>query len=339
MGETDRAEYWRAKKAARRARRAEARAVRREEQRREWDALDEAQRQERRDAAAKVHDIRRAAEAAAHELRLKHLADDTLPVVVFDLSFAWCMTEADCRSTVSQVKFAYSALRHHNFPLRPVISSLAGPDHTDTLRGLCDFDGFRRYPPSLHDDHWSTIYPPERVVYLTADTDVVLERLEPGEVYIVGAFVDHNARKFLTRDAAVKHGVRTARLPLQESIEVGNRCKVLTVNHVVEVLCRYAVSGDWKSAFEVLPTRRVNESRKKRFRVSCEEGSVNDQDEYDHVSDDGDDVNDSGVAHDGGDIVCHGNSDTAKENHGDANNNDNKKDIAAQPLSGPEMGQ
>ncbi|KAH9579841.1 tRNA methyltransferase TRMD/TRM10-type domain [Trypanosoma melophagium] len=333
MEEPDRAVYWRAKKAARRARRTEARAARREAQRREWESLDEAQRQERREAAAKFHDCRRAAEAAAHELRLKHLADETIPALVFDLSFAWCMTEADCRSTVSQVKFAYSALRHHNFPLRPVITSLAGPDHTDTLRGLCDFDGFHRYPPTMHDDHWSKLYPPERVVYLTADADVVLERLEPGEVYIVGAFVDHNARKFLTRDAALQHGVRAARLPLQESIEVGNRCKVLTVNHVVEVLCRYAVSGDWKSAFEVLPTRRVNGTRQKRFRVSREEGSGEDEDKYDHFSDnshDSGDVNDSENTLGGNDIVCYGNNDTTRENHGDANNNDdNKNDIAA----------
>ncbi|KEG14440.1 tRNA (guanine-N(1)-)-methyltransferase TRM10 [Trypanosoma grayi] len=273
--EEEKRAYWQKKKAERKWRGKAAAVERREQQQKEWAELSEEERERRRAEAIVVHERRRAAEGRKHAQCLQHLADASLPVLVFDLSFAGCMTAADCRSTVSQVKFSYSALRSHTFPLRPVITSVGGQEeagasvHGELLQDLRDFEGFRRYPLPIQEEHWSTLYAKERVVFLTADAENVLDRLVPENVYIVGAFVDHNARKFLTRDAAVRHGVRMARLPLEESIEVGNRCKVLTVNHVVEVLCRYAESGDWRTAFDVLPTRRANETRLKRSRVSC----------------------------------------------------------------------
>ncbi|RNF25932.1 tRNA (guanine-N(1)-)-methyltransferase TRM10 [Trypanosoma conorhini] len=272
--------YWRAKKAERRRRSKEAAAQRREAQQKEWEELDDEERERRRAEAITVHERRRAAEAKEHAVREQHLADTSLPLLVFDLSFAWCMTAADCRSTVSQIKFSYSVLRRHNFPMRPVITSIGGQEtvnssiHGEVLRTMCDFEGFRRYPPPIHEEHWSTLYRKEDVVFLTADTETVLEGLEPDTVYVVGAFVDHNSRKFLTRDAARRHGVRMARLPLDESIEVGNRCKVLTVNHVVEVLCRFADCGDWRRAFDVLPTRRAKTARQKRPHSSAGVGSL-----------------------------------------------------------------
>nr|CCC91129.1 conserved hypothetical protein [Trypanosoma congolense IL3000] len=267
--EEEQAAYWRDKKARARQRKRAAAAERRELQQREWEALSDGEQQRRRTEAAVVHEKRRAADARLHELCQEHLANAKLPVLVFDFSFAWCMNAPDCRSTVAQVKLSYSILRRHAFPMRPVITSIEGNGdrecaHSDILRSLSSFNGFNRYPLPIHDTHWSSLYEQERVVYLTADADTVLERLEEDTVYIVGAFVDRNARKFLSRDSAVRYGVRMARLPIDESIKVGNLCKVLTVNHVVEVLCRYSECGDWKTAFDVLPTRRVVGRRQRR---------------------------------------------------------------------------
>ncbi|AAZ12000.1 hypothetical protein, conserved [Trypanosoma brucei brucei TREU927] len=267
----EQAAYWREKKEKQRQRKKAAAAERREMQQKEWEALSQSERERRRAEAIAVHEKRRGAEMRLQQLCQEHLADAKLPVLVFDLSFAWCMNASDCRSTVSQVKLSYSALRRHAFPLRPVITSIGGSAdgemacaHSDVLQSLCTFNGFSRYPLPVHENHWSSLYDLQRVVFLTADAEVVLERIEQGTVYIVGAFVDHNARKFLTRDAAIRYGVRMARLPIDESIKVGNICKVLTVNHVVDVLCRYTECGDWSTAFDVLPTRRTVSRRERR---------------------------------------------------------------------------
>ncbi|KAH8614281.1 putative tRNA (Guanine 1) methyltransferase [Trypanosoma vivax] len=267
-------EFWRRKKEERRRRKKIAAEERRMMQQQEWESLTDEERERRRMEAITVHERRRLSEALLDQKCHTNLADSGIPILVFDLSFSWCMNLTDCRSTLSQIKLSYSSLRRHGFPFRPVVTSIDGGsdesskpcEHSDTLRSLCDFSGFRRYPLPVHESHWSALYRREQVVFLTADTDTALERIERDTVYVVGAFVDHNARKYLSRDAAAQYGVRMARLPLVESIEVGNRCKVLTVNHVVDVLCRYADCGDWPTAFDVLPTRRIVSRRQKRLR-------------------------------------------------------------------------
>lgn len=272
---------WQVKRAKRRERVKAAAQLRKAHLQAEWEGLSEAAQAERRAAAAVAHMRRRTAAQAHHLACTQALQDVTHPTLVFDLSFAWCMTPAATRSTVAQIKYAYSTLHHADFPLRPCITSLAGrevectdaapvpsPDSlapaqlAEELRGLVDFAGFARYPPiAVTESHWSRLFPLSQVVMLTADAETVLQRIEPSTVYVIGAFVDHNRYKGLTLRAAQRHGVRVARLPIQESIDIGNRCKVLTINHVVDILTRFMQSNqtDWKSALlEVLPTRRAN---------------------------------------------------------------------------------
>lgn len=204
------------------------------------------------------------------------------------------MTVPDTKSTVSQVKFSYSSLRNAGFPFRPVMTSLIGREATDSehdasrqhevLLALRDFEGFRHFPPQITEkEHWSSLFPPERVVFLTADAPDVLTTVESDTAYVIGAFVDHNQHKGLSYAAAQRHGVRAARLPIKESVDIGNRCKVLTINHVVDVLIRYealraAGTPDWATAIdEALPTRRTQQeeqgSRKRRRRTASGNGS------------------------------------------------------------------
>jgi tRNA (guanine9-N1)-methyltransferase len=98
------------------------------------------------------------------------------------------------------------------------------------------------------------------VVYLTADSDNVLWDLAPGTAYIIGAFVDHNQQKGLTKSFADGAGITTARLPIQETVKSKTICKVLTINHVVQSLVEYYKCRSWEQAFATaLPTRRVQD--------------------------------------------------------------------------------
>ncbi|SCU94260.1 LAME_0F06766g1_1 [Lachancea meyersii CBS 8951] len=104
--------------------------------------------------------------------------------------------------------------------------------------------------------------PVENTVYLTADTDEVLERLEPGTTYIVGGIVDKNRHKLLCYNKARELGIPTKKLPLAQYINLTGR-EVLTSTHVIQLMLRYFNNHDWKEAFEsVLPPRKLEEIKK-----------------------------------------------------------------------------
>ncbi|KAF2704200.1 hypothetical protein K504DRAFT_336241, partial [Pleomassaria siparia CBS 279.74] len=94
------------------------------------------------------------------------------------------------------------------------------------------------------------------VVYLTADSEVTLDRLKPNSTYIIGALVDKNRHKGICRKRAMDRGIKTAKLPIGEFLQMTSR-KVLATNHVVEILLKWMECGDWGKAFlEVIPARK-----------------------------------------------------------------------------------
>jgi tRNA (guanine9-N1)-methyltransferase len=71
--------------------------------------------------------------------------------------------------------------------------------------------------------------------------------------------VDRNRLKGITYEKAVAENIETAKLPLDECIKMmGNsKTKVLTVNHVFEILLKFAESSSWVNAFQTtLPERK-----------------------------------------------------------------------------------
>lgn len=249
-------EFWKFAKERRKMRKKETTLEKKKKQKEEWETLSPEEQEAVRKNASVVHETRRAEKKLHDELSAERMRSPLTPVLVFDVSFQDLMDTAGIRSTVSQLKISYSALRRHDFPLKPVLCGYG--QELSSPFNLSAYEGFRKYPPRCDPRHWSELYPPSSIVYLTADSDNVLMTLEPSVAYVVGCFVDHNSKKGCTLDVAKQYKVRTARLPLPEHITIGNLCTVLTINHVVEVLAVFAETQDWKEAFQtVLPTRRV----------------------------------------------------------------------------------
>ncbi|CAD7922370.1 unnamed protein product [Amoebophrya sp. A25] len=110
----------------------------------------------------------------------------------------------------------------------------------------------------------------EKTVILTADTDDVLTEIDPSVTYVIGGVVDRNRLKNATRQKADFYGVRAQRLPISEFVDsdLGSFSKVLTVNHVVEILLHYQATKDWTAALEqVLPKRRKEMGTKEKERA------------------------------------------------------------------------
>ena len=94
------------------------------------------------------------------------------------------------------------------------------------------------------------------VVYLTSDSPNTLTELRPYSTYIVGGLVDRNRHKGLCYKRAMERGIRTAKLPIGDYMQMDSRF-VLATNHVVEIMLRWLDLGDWGKAFlQVMPKRK-----------------------------------------------------------------------------------
>ena len=94
------------------------------------------------------------------------------------------------------------------------------------------------------------------VVYLTSDSPETLTQLRPYSTYIIGGLVDRNRHKGVCYKKAMDRGVRTAKLPIGDYMQMSSRF-VLATNHVAEIMLRWLELGDWGKAFaQVVPKRK-----------------------------------------------------------------------------------
>ena len=93
-------------------------------------------------------------------------------------------------------------------------------------------------------------------VYLTSDSPNTLTKLRPYSTYIIGGLVDRNRHKGVCYKAAMNSGMKTAKLPIGDYLQMASRF-VLATNHVAEIMLRWLELGDWGKAFlEVIPKRK-----------------------------------------------------------------------------------
>jgi tRNA (guanine9-N1)-methyltransferase len=111
----------------------------------------------------------------------------------------------------------------------------------------------------LHSSHTPSQQPdPDggEIVYLTSDSPYTLDELKPYSTYIIGGLVDKNRHKGICYKIACEKGLKTAKLPIGEFMEMQSRF-VLATNHVVEIMVRWLECGDWGKAFlDVIPKRK-----------------------------------------------------------------------------------
>lgn len=105
----------------------------------------------------------------------------------------------------------------------------------------------------------------KKIVYLTSDSSTTLDTLDDDTIYVIGGIVDRNRLRYATMDRAQKelNGVQTAKLPLTKYLLKNSNSqmastKVLTVNHVFDIMLKYKQhNNDWGRAFQdVLPRRK-----------------------------------------------------------------------------------
>jgi tRNA (guanine9-N1)-methyltransferase len=147
--------------------------------------------------------------------------------IAIDLSFEHLMTEKDSSKCVAQLLRIYSANRRAKNPL-PIYFTSLKQDST-LYKQLEKNDGWKKWDIVRSEQSYLELFKKEELVYLTSESENVLNELEKGVCYVIGGLVDHNSKKGLTYELATKNGIRTARFPLDENVVLSSR-KVLTVN-------------------------------------------------------------------------------------------------------------
>ncbi|KAJ3177458.1 tRNA methyltransferase 10 [Geranomyces variabilis] len=185
--------------------------------------------------------------------------------IVIDLDFEDKMRDVETRSTAQQISRCYSANKHSPTAVHMHLTSFTGaikqalsrsdPNHINWATAKC--------PAEFHAEDLITAFPRarENVVYLTADSPNTLDTLEEDTVYVIGGLVDKNRYPGLCFKKAQDLGLRHGKLPIGEHLEMSTR-KVLTINHVFEIMIKYLETKDWLQAFlAVMPARKGGQAK------------------------------------------------------------------------------
>lgn len=200
----------------------------------------------------------RVSDAAAKNPQPRVAPEHSGVKVILDCAFDDYMKEGEITSLARQITRCYSENRKTQHPVDMHISSMNKrllEIFTENQHGQ-----FRNWKPHFsYSDH--DFENTDTTIYLSSDSDTVLETLEPGFTYVIGGVVDKGRHKDLCKNKAEGKDIKTARLPIDEHIKLSGR-RVLATNHVFELILKYLELKDWKAAFEAtLPERKLNSEK------------------------------------------------------------------------------
>jgi tRNA (guanine9-N1)-methyltransferase len=176
------------------------------------------------------------------------------PIIAIDCDWKDRMTDAELVSLTQQIMYSYATVKKSERPPRLCVLG-ANDQQMDLLKKLPGADSwFMTYSSTKLSD----LSVDSRFTYLTADSADVLDisQVRNSDVLVIGGIVDRNRHKKATLLKAESLALRTAQLPIGEFMPLKSS-KVLTVNHVVQILCEVLSHKDWKRALDsVIPDRK-----------------------------------------------------------------------------------
>nr|CAG4647385.1 EOG090X0D3U [Megafenestra aurita] len=182
--------------------------------------------------------------------------------VVIDLSLEKYMDERSLGKCMKQICRCYSINRRAANPVQFHVTSLEGK----SLAEMSKNSGYSNWDVKFHDKNYLDIFSKEKIVYLTSESDNVIETIEDDKVYIIGGLVDHNSHKGLSHRLAQEKGLQHGRLPIGENIDLKTR-KVLTIDHVFNIMVNICNGQTWKDALlQVLPARKGAQEKSKKLK-------------------------------------------------------------------------
>ncbi|XP_055940917.1 mitochondrial ribonuclease P protein 1 homolog [Argiope bruennichi] len=184
--------------------------------------------------------------------------------IVLDLSYDPFMTEKEKSACVTQLALIYSANRKNRDPY--------DLHFCNAISSYMCVKKFQNFLPkaaesfvTLTEKSYLNIFPKEKLVYLSPHAKETLQEYDHNAVYVIGAFVDTVKKQKLSFNKADSEEIKSYSLPLDDYVMWGAGTKSLTVNQVFEIMLIMKNTGDWKKAFEVIPTRKIRRLDKEQI--------------------------------------------------------------------------
>lgn len=111
--------------------------------------------------------------------------------VVLDFSFDHLMSSKDIAKCISQVLRCYSHNRRSKNPLQFYVVNFNGL----SMKEMEKHNGYQKWDVFFHSESYLDLFNKDSLVYLTSDSENVINQLDENKVYIIGALVDHNSHK------------------------------------------------------------------------------------------------------------------------------------------------
>lgn len=174
--------------------------------------------------------------------------------VAVDLSFDGMMIDKDVAKCVKQLLRIYTMNRRSEKPIPLHFTGIQQGGAVE--KHLKRNDGYQHWDVKFSSQLFVDLFERDKLVYLTSESDNVLDTLEKDHVYVIGGLVDHNQHKGHCHGLATEMGIRHARLPLSEHLVIKTRT-ILTINQVFEILMKIQLGKKWQETLlEVLPMRK-----------------------------------------------------------------------------------
>ncbi|KAI5072487.1 hypothetical protein GOP47_0012593 [Adiantum capillus-veneris] len=191
-----------------------------ERKRKEWESkLSSLSAEEQESALREQKEKRHARQAKSidRKSRLRQAMENGQNLVI-DLEFCDRMKPNELASLVQQVMYSYSANAKAAVPARLSLTGCNG----EILDHLKKMSGFENWLLHKEEQSYLEVFKDRKqdLVYLTADSNHVVEKLEDSKIYIIGGLVDRNRWKGLTLEKAKNQGISTAKLPISEHISL-----------------------------------------------------------------------------------------------------------------------
>jgi len=202
----------------------------------------------RKEYEARLEEIRQERQARKESRRLAIMERMAhRPRLAVDLSFVTLFSSREQQSLCRQVQRMYGQNIASPTPFALTLTSF----HGDIAEQFLEYPGFSQWVIDCEKRPVESVFPVEKIIFLTPDSENDLDELDPEAIYCIGGIVDRNQLKNLSLSKATGLSMATARLPLHR-MSRRLASPVLSLNMCFSALLQYSGCRDWDVALDTV---------------------------------------------------------------------------------------